>query len=147
MASSSSTMLLLTLVLGIVAMLLNPSAARPISSTNLSFNVTTGALVGSSFCTPLKHGVQFYPGQSMAVVLSPSSSSSNPEGLNNPSTAAQYFNSFSNKSVDSTYSMAGHKNFATVAKAFTVNVPDLYLSPCYSYLGCMSCVACLCHTM
>ena len=47
---------------------------------------------------------------------------------------ARAFRTFSNKSIDSQYSCAGHRNFGSVAAAFAANTTDLYLAACWAFL-------------
>jgi len=124
MALFNSSAVLVLVVLGALAL---GSAAE----STASFNLTSSSLLGYNSCAPLKSGVIAMPSQAVAMGISllPSSDSSL---VNSPNITAHYYSLFGNSSVGNEYSMAGQINFATVAAAATANVPELYVTPCFS---------------
>ena len=126
MAPFRSLSVFVLVVLGVL-FLVHGSAAE----STVSFNLTSSGLLGYNYCVPLKSGGISMPSQAVAmgVSLLPDNQY---EHANDPKITAHYYSLFGNSSVGNEYSMVGQINFATVAAAATANVPELYVTPCFS---------------
>ena len=125
MALFNSSAVLVLVVLGALAL---GSAAE----STASFNLTSSSLLGYNSCAPLKSGVIAMPSQAVAMGISLLPSTNDSSLVNSPNITAHYYSLFGNSSVGNEYSMVGQINFATVAAAATANVPELYVTPCFS---------------